>query len=99
MQRNVPPGREDRTPPRPCPRCGAPLRVSHREYAGAGTSTAVLRCTGCGQTVSGPTRSDAERSSANRGRSKKRQPIDEGPPANPVIDPELARRLMEELGR
>jgi hypothetical protein len=72
--------------------------MSHREYAGGGSSTVVLRCATCGHTVSGPTGSDAERRGAGGGRSAKHRPVDEGPPANPVIHPELARRLLEELG-
>jgi hypothetical protein len=74
------------------------MRVSHREYAGAGSSTVVLRCTSCGRTATGSTRSDADRRAANTGYSRRHQPIDEGPPANPVLDPEVARRLLEELG-
>jgi hypothetical protein len=74
------------------------MRVSHREYAGAGSSTAVLLCTACGRPVTGSTRSDADRRAANVGHSRRHQPVDEGPPANPVLDPELARRLLEELG-
>jgi hypothetical protein len=98
VQRNVAAHHGDRIPPRPCPRCGSPLRVSHREYAGAGTSTAVLRCVACGHILSGATSSDAERRGGKGGRSRKHRPVDEGPPTNPVIDPELARRLLDELG-
>lgn len=98
MQRNVEPRAGDRTPRPPCPRCGADLRTSHREYAGAGSSTVVLRCGACGHTVRGAVRSDAERQERDRGRSKRHRPVDEGPPTNPVIDPELARRLVEDLG-
>ncbi|MDQ2959455.1 MAG: hypothetical protein M3R48_00165 [Candidatus Dormibacteraeota bacterium] len=98
MQRDVPPRGEDRTLARPCPRCGAALRTSHREYAGGGNSTTVLRCSTCGHTVSATARSDADREERNRGRSKRHRPVDEGPPTNPVIDPELARRLLDELG-
>ncbi|MEO8898387.1 MAG: hypothetical protein ABI352_05345 [Candidatus Dormibacter sp.] len=74
------------------------MRVSHREYAGAGTSTVALRCASCGRTATGSTRADADRRGANAGRSRRHQPIDEGPPPNPVLDPELARRLLEDLG-
>lgn len=73
--------------------------MSHREYAGAGSSTAVLRCRACGHTVKGTTASDADRPRNNPGRSRRHAPVDDGPPANPVIDPELARRLLDELGR
>jgi hypothetical protein len=72
--------------------------MSHREYAGAGNSTSVLRCVSCGHTIAGAQRSDAERHGGNRGRSRKHRPVDEGPPPNPVIAPELARRLLDELG-
>jgi hypothetical protein len=48
--------------------------------------------------VRGAVRSDAERQERDRGRSKRHRPVDEGPPTNPVIDPELARRLVEDLG-
>jgi hypothetical protein len=62
----------------------------------------VLRCAACGHTVLGGTQSDADRnadrSSGGRGRSRRHRPVDEGPPTNPVIDPEVARRLLEELG-
>ena len=68
MQRDMPPRGGDRTAgPRPCPRCGAALRTSHREYAGGGNSATVLRCVACGHTLSGPTRSDAERSERTHG--------------------------------
>jgi hypothetical protein len=83
---------------RPCPLCGAELRTSHREYAGAGTSAVVLRCSACGHTLRGAARSDAERQERSRGRSKRHRAVDDGPPTNPVIDSELARRLLEELG-
>ncbi len=71
--------------------------MSHREYAGAGNSTAVLLCIACGHAVSGPTQSDADRPIRGRGRSRKHRPVDDGPPSNPVLDPDLARRLLEEL--
>jgi hypothetical protein len=71
--------------------------MSHREYAGGGTSSVVLRCTACGHTVTGGAGSDADRAAAKGGRSRRHRPVDEGPPTNPVIDPEMARRLLEEL--
>ena len=73
------------------------MRTSHREYAGGGTSVSVLRCPSCGHTVAGAARSDADRRPAG-GRSRRHAPVDEGPPSNPVIDPALAARLLEELG-
>jgi hypothetical protein len=97
VQRGVSAGGGDRTAPRPCPRCGAPLRTSHREYAGAGTSTTVLRCSACTHTISGSTRNYADRNAGNSGRSRRHRPVDEGPPSNPVIDPAEARRLLEQL--
>jgi hypothetical protein len=57
----------------------------------------VLRCAACGHAVSGPTRADADRVSGSGGRSRRHRPVDEGPPPNPVIDPALARRLLEQL--
>jgi hypothetical protein len=71
--------------------------MSHREYAGGGTSSAVLRCRACGHTVTGAAGKDADRTAAKGGRSRRHLPVDEGPPTNPVIDPEMARRLLEEL--
>jgi hypothetical protein len=57
----------------------------------------VLRCSACGHTVKGDARNDAGRTPANGGRSRRHQPVDEGPPSNPVIDADLARRLLEDL--
>ncbi len=99
MQRRVTEGGKDvRTPATACPRCGGRLVTSHREYAGAGTSRTVQRCTICAHLQSGATRPDAERAAADRGRSRRHQPVDEGPPSNPVLDPEVARRLLEDWG-
>ncbi len=58
----------------------------------------VLRCAACGTTVTGATVSDEERAARGRGRSSKHRPVDEAPPTNPVLDAELARRLLDELG-
>jgi predicted Zn finger-like uncharacterized protein len=101
VQRQVSGSDGDRTgrmEPRPCPQCGAALRVSHREYAGAGASTVILRCAACGHSLRGATRSDADRQPSNRGRSRRHQPVDQGPPPNPVLDADVARRLLEEMG-
>ena len=100
MQRQVTDSDGHPHPGAPCPRCGGRLVTSHREYAGAGRSRVVQRCSACGHTQGLTARPDAERVAAGgRGRSRRHQPVDEGPPTNPVIDPELARRLLEELGR
>lgn len=86
-------------PPRRCPACGAAeLRFSHRAYAGSGRSRSILQCTACGASVGGATRDDADRRPTGGGRSRRHQPVDEGPPANPVLDADLARRLLEQLG-
>lgn len=85
------------TTPRLCPHCDAPLRGSHREYAGAGTSVTVWRCAGCGRTVAGAPRSDGERRAGATGRSRRHAPVDEGPPSNPVLEPGIAASLLEQL--
>jgi hypothetical protein len=80
-------------PRRRCAKCGGELRFSHREYAGKGASAAVLRCAGCGDVIH-----DAAREAINRPQrhtSKRHRDLDAGPPANPVIDPDLAARLLE----
>lgn len=58
-----------------------------------------MRCSACGHTVTGAPRTDLDRTDSNRGRSRRHQPVDEGPPSNPVLDPDLARRLLEDLQR
>lgn len=85
---------QEREAPR-CPECRAVLRFSHIEYAGRGQEIAVRRCTSCGAVVRGQPR---PRQAKTGGRSERRAraPLDEGPPANPVIDPEVARRLLGE---
>ena len=83
--------------PRPCPHCGGDLVRSHRQYTGRGFSADVLRCRACGRTVTAEPRADAERPRANPGRSRRHEPVDEGPPSNPVLDPEIARRLLAEV--
>jgi uncharacterized protein with PIN domain len=78
-----------------CPVCGGELRFSHREYAGRGMDAVVKRCASCGHVMR-----DAPRSRAPvKVRSpRKRQPVDEGPPLNPVIDAETAERLRRSAG-
>ena len=80
-------------PRRRCPKCGGELKFSHREYAGRGTSAAVLRCTGCGEVTRDAAREAPQ--AAQRHRSKHHRDLEEGPPANPVIDPITAARLLE----
>ena len=75
-----------------CPRCGTALRLSHVEYAGRGLEAPVRRCPGCGEVIRGGPR---PRRAPDPTRSRRRHaPVDEGPPANPVLDPEVARRLL-----
>lgn len=76
-----------------CPRCGATMRLSHLEYAGRGLEAPVRRCPACGEVVRGAARAK-QSPSANRSSRRARAPVDEGPPANPVLDPETARRLL-----
>ena len=74
--------------------------MSHREYAGGGATVAVMRCRACGATVRGGARNDADAAAerARAGRSRRHRPVDDGPPSNPVLDPEVARRLLQDLG-
>jgi hypothetical protein len=97
VQRGVTPGGSGPPESRSCAHCGGALVRSHREYAGGGASADVLRCRGCGRTVSTAPRQDSERQRPV-GRSRRHQPVDEGPPPNPVLDPDLATRLLSELG-
>jgi len=79
----------------PCPLCGAELRFSHRQYAGAGRSVAVLRCLGCGGVVQGAARQDHDRPPA---RPRRQRPLPEGgQPDNFVLDPATADRLLRSL--
>ena len=82
--------------PRPCALCGGALRFSHRERARGGADVVVLRCRGCGATVSHAASGDSD--DRSRPRSRK-PPVDEGPPQNRVLDPELARRLLESMAQ
>ena len=67
------------------------MRFSHREYAGRGSQLAVFRCRACGATARAPVPHDAEGKRIVRSR---KSPVDEGPPDNPVIDPETAKKLF-----
>ncbi len=83
-------------PRRRCAKCGGEMRFSHREYAGRGTSSAVLRCSGCGDVSRDSAREAAP--TKQRHTSKRHRDLDAGPLENPVIDPELAARLLEATG-
>jgi uncharacterized protein with PIN domain len=83
-------------PRRRCAKCGGELRFSHREYAGKGTSAAVLRCAGCGDVLRDAAREAVQ--APQRHTSKRHRDLDAGPPSNPVIDPDLAARLLESQG-
>ena len=78
-----------------CRECGATLRFSHVEYAGHGLEVTVRRCTECGAIARAQAQAKRPRAGAARAEHRKRVPIDEGPPSNLVLDPELARRLLE----
>jgi uncharacterized protein with PIN domain len=80
-------------PRRRCTKCGGDLRFSHREYAGKGMSAAVLRCAGCGDVIHDTARESAP--VTQRHTSKRHRDLDAGPPANPVLDPEIAARLLD----
>ena len=71
-------------------RCGARVGRSHLEYLGGGRSQPVYVCSGCGLGYrgDGPT---APAASSHRSR----KPLPEGgSPENPVLDPEIARRIL-----
>ena len=72
------------------------MRFSHREYASRGATASVWRCRACGMTARDEARVREDTPVARR--ASRRPPVDEGPPANPVIDPDVARRLLGEAG-
>lgn len=78
---------------RHCQICGGEMRFSHREYAGGGASAPVWRCKLCGALTRDTARAREEQPAQRR--SRQRAPVDEGPPENPVLDPEIARRLLD----
>jgi uncharacterized protein with PIN domain len=83
----------DAKPRRRCARCGGDLKFSHREYAGRGTSAAVLRCASCGEVVRDSAREAPQ--AAQRHKSKSHRDLDAGPLENPVLDPSIVARLLE----
>ncbi len=68
---------------------------SHRQYLGRGRSAAVYICTGCGLAYRGR-EGQPEVAPARR---RQRPLPDQGPPDNPVLDAELARRLQEMISK
>ena len=94
------PGALDALPAnRSCRLCGAPTRFSHTAYQRGGVSVALYVCTACGTAFRGGLRGGDDRPAPARGGRERRRPsIDEGPPANPVLDEATARRLREALG-
>ena len=87
---------------RTCRLCGAATRFSHTAYVRAGESVALYVCTSCGTAYRGGMRGGDQPGGPARpggsARERKRPPVDEGPPANPVLDEDTARLLREALG-
>lgn len=97
----IDPGALDALPAnRSCRQCGAATRFSHTAYVRAGESVALHVCTSCGTAYRGGRRGGEDSPVGARagGRERRRQPIDEGPPSNPVLDEATARMLREALG-
>ena len=80
---------------RACP-CGGAVRWNHTAYLGHGESAGVYTCQRCGLAYHGPLR---VRSDPGRGRRHQQTPAVAlgGPPANPVLDPATAERLLARL--
>ena len=70
------------------------MRFSHREYAGKGSVAPVWLCTACGALAREAARPAEPRDAAASRR--KRQPVDEGPPPNPVTSPDVAAKLLRD---
>jgi ribosome-binding protein aMBF1 (putative translation factor) len=98
----VDPGALDPLPGnRMCRMCGAATRFSHTAYVRAGESVALHVCTSCRTAYRGGARraDDPPRGESRRvGRERRHAPVDEGPPANPVLDEATARMLRDALG-
>jgi hypothetical protein len=92
MQRDTPP---ETRPRRRCAQCGGELRFSHREYAGKGSSAAVLRCAACGVVTRDAARATTQ--TPQRHTSKRHRDLEAGPLENPVLDPKLAARLLDSV--
>ena len=82
-----------RLPPVPRTRvcgCGGRVGRSHLEYLGAGRSLPVYVCSGCGLGYRG----DGPAAPAEPSH-RSRKPLPQGgAPDNPVLDPEIARRIL-----
>ena len=81
---------------RKCPLCGGDLRFSHVEYAGRGQQQVVWRCRACGNVERSAPRARDE-GEERRPAARAKPAVDEGPPANTVLDADLAKRLLESL--
>jgi len=96
------PGALDALPAnRTCRLCGGATRFSHAAYVRAGESVALYVCTSCGTAYRGGARGGDQppgRDARPGGRASRRPPVDEGPPANPVLDEATARMLREAMG-
>lgn len=73
--------------------CGGQLRRSHLEYLGNGRTLPVFACGACGLAYRGRS---GERP-APMGSRRPRPMPDGGHPANPVIEPGLADRLLARM--
>ncbi len=93
MSRDRPPSPAPERRAPACPECGGELRFSHVEYASRGLERSVRRCAACGSVVRGEPQPKRQRSGERPPRRAK-APVDEGPPSNPVLDSDTARRLL-----
>ena len=86
---------------RSCRLCGAPTRFSHTAYVRAGESVAIHVCTSCGTAFRGGMRGGdrPEVPSKAAARASRRPPVDDGPPANPVLDEATAALLRQALAQ
>ena len=75
--------------------CGQRTRWSHLQYLGRGGSAPVYVCVGCGRAYRG----GAAEGSSQKAVPRSRKPLPAGgPPANPVLDEEVAAKLQEMIG-
>lgn len=91
------PGEFQGLPPVPAQRlcgCGHRIRWSHLLYLGRGRSAPLYHCAGCGLVYRGSEDTGARMPAVAR---KQRPLPEEGPPANPVLDEEIAAKLRQLL--